>query len=285
MDKINSVIYLRVVKAIYRADRPYLNPNDGEISGTGFIIDIGKGLVVTNAHVVSNAISIIGRNYRSGKKDLSLELIGICREKDLAICKINSNDISLITQGLNPMTDLNLKIGDSLQVKPGDKVITIGYTLNSENVKITTGVVSGFETLGNALDHEGNGKEDNHSREPSYIQIDTVVDMGNSGGPLLNVNGKVIGINVGRMGYAIPSSTFLAIYNHLMSSIVVRMPTLGVEWCKTNREIMKKQTGSSSTYGIYIRKVYPDSCFDLLEKGDIVRRIDYIDTFRNSNGE
>jgi S1-C subfamily serine protease len=294
MDKINSVLSIRVTKAIYRADRPYLFAGDKETSGSGFIIDIEKGLVVTNAHVVANAISISGRSSVTGRKDLSLELLGICREKDVAICKISSSDIPLITSGLSSeqLSKLNLNFGDSMNINPGDVVISLGYPLDSENIKMTTGVISGIVSSAEIQNENSltnlNEVEDSYRRSPCYIQISAAINHGSSGGPLLILKNNeyvVIGITAGgyskaqNVGYAIPSRTFLAIYDELINNLVVKMPTLGLEWCKTNREIMKKQTGSSSTYGIYVRKVYPDSCFDLLKKGDIIRRIDYVDIF------
>jgi len=278
MDKSNSVIFLIVTKAKYDYKYPYKTFREKETTGSGFIIDISRGLILTNAHIVANAISIVGRLPKTGKKDLTLEIIGICREKDLAICKII--DISLIEQSFpNNLDSLNLKFGDSLNVKVGDKVYSLGYPLNSSNIKTTTGIVSGFERVNN------NEIEDSLTRSPTYIQFNVIINPGNSGGPLLNENGEVIGINVydKNMGCAIPSRTFLAIYSELIQSQIVKMPTLALDWCKTNREIMKKQTGTSTTYGIYVRKIYPDSCLDKLEKGDIIRRIDYVDIFQQTN--
>lgn len=285
---MNSVLSLRVIKAIYRPDRPYLNPTDKEIKGSAFIIDIEKGLVVTNAHIVGNAISIIGRLPILGRRDISLELLGICREKDLAICKIL--DLSLVTSAFSKgdLNKLNLKFGDSMEVKAEDIVTALGYPLDSSNIKITNGLVSGFEILDD--NKTLNEIEDSFLRSPSYIQISAPINHGNSGGPLLNRKGEVIGIitsgypEAQNIGYAIPSRTFLAIYNELINNQVVDLPTLGLEWSRTNRELMKKQTGTSSTYGIYVRKIYPDSCFDLLEKGDIIRRIDYLDMFWDERG-
>lgn len=299
MEKVNSVFSLTVTKGIYDAKRPYQSFKDKESSGSGFIIDINKGYVLTNAHVVRDAISIVGRLPRTGKRDISLELVGFCREKDLALIKISAADIPLITTGLSPLetSNLNLKIADSMFVKPGDSISTIGYPLDSQNIKITTGVVSGFERVEDEEEcslGETNEREDSISRSPTYIQISAAINPGNSGGPLLNNKNEVIGINAAgylyaqNIGYAIPSRTFLAIFPELLklsSSKILNMPTISLDWCRTNREIMKKQTGSSSTYGIYVRKVYPDSCLDSLERGDIIRRIDYIDYFWKANGE
>ena len=72
MEKQNSVIYLKAIKSLYNINRPYLNPCDEEIFGTGFIIDISKGLVVTCSSIVSNSISIIGRSFKTGNRDLKI---------------------------------------------------------------------------------------------------------------------------------------------------------------------------------------------------------------------
>ncbi len=273
---MHSTVSLKVIKGIYNYKRPYREFGEDETTGSGFVIDIAKGYVVTNAHVAADAVSIVGRFIKTGKKDFSLDLVGICREKDLALLRII--DLSLLS-GVE-----NLKFADSMSVRAGDKVKAIGYQ-SGNNIKVTEGVVSGFERL-----EPDQGREDSISRCPGYIQITAPVNHGDSGGPLLNANGEVIGIissgnlHAENVAYAIPSRTFLAIYRELKNGIV-KMPTLALDWCKTNREIMKRQTGNSSTYGIYVRKIYPDSCCDVLEKGDIIRRIDYMDPFWKLNGE
>ena len=276
---MNSVVSLKVIKGKYNFKRPYAGFEEVESSGTGFLIDGLKGHVVTAAHVVADAINITGRFVKTGKKDISIEIIGICREKDLALLKISSNDLELL--GKNPPT---LSFGDSMLVKPGDKVKAIGFPFGSNNVKISEGIVSGFETI-------ESDREDSITRCPAYLQITAPINPGNSGGPLLNANNEVIGITVSgkdasqNMNYAVPSRTFVAIYKELKRGGKVNMPTLSLDWCKTNREIMQKQTGKASTYGIYVRRIYPDSCCEILEKGDIIRRIDYMDFMWKPNGD
>ena len=275
---MNGVVSLKVIKGKYNFKRPYAGFEEVESGGTGFLIDGLKGHVVTAAHVVADAINIIGRFVKSGKKDLSLEVIGICREKDLALLKISSNDLSLLGKDSTP-----LKFADSMLVKPGDKVKAIGFPFGSNNVKISEGIVSGFETV-------ESDREDSITRCPAYIQITSDIYPGSSGGPLINEANEVIGIITSgkedkKQNFAIPSRTFLAIYKELKKGGKVNMPTLSLDWCKTNREIMQKQTGKASTYGIYVRRIYPDSCCEILEKGDIIRRIDYMDFMWKPNGE
>jgi len=282
----NSVLQLKVTRAIYSPSRPYLDPDDTTSSGTAFIIDIERGYIGTNAHVVADAISISGRIPKLGKRDLSIELIGISRDKDLALCKIHHDDIKLITRAISgqEIKELNMKFGDNMELKETDEVMTIGYPLGQENIKYTTGIVSGFE----ARDGPESGIEDIEDaklRSPTYIQITAAINPGNSGGPLLNKNGEVVGINAAghlyaqNLAYAIPSRTFLSIYCDLIKNLIVHVPTLSLEWNRTNRELMKLKTGDDRTYGIYVKNVYSDTCVDTLEPGDIIKRLDYQDSF------
>ena len=280
----NSVLQLKVTRARYNPSRPYGDPDDKRVSGSAFIIDIERGYVGTNAHVVSNAISISGRIPKLGKRDISLELIGICKEKDLALCKIHHDDIKLITKGIKKenIPSLNMIFGDNMELKETDEVMTIGYPLGQGSIKYTTGIVSGFESKNG--DDFGDIEDAKH-RSPTYIQITAAINPGNSGGPLLNKKGEVIGINAAgylfaqNVGYAIPSRTFLGIYCDLIKSTVVKMPTLALEWNKSSPELMEMKTGNEKTHGIFVRKVHPDSCVDSLENGDIIKRMDYQDSF------
>ena len=204
---MNSVVSLKVVKGKYNFRRPYQSFEEVESSGSGFLIDGLKGYVVAAAHVVADAISIIGRFVKLGRKDLSLELIGICREKDLALLRISMTDLPLVTQSVKD----HLKFADSMLVKLGDKVKAIGFPFGSNNVKITEGIISGFESV-------ESDREDSITRCPTYIQTTAQIYPGNSGGPLLNEANEVIGITTSstsgksqNVNFAVPSRTFLAI--------------------------------------------------------------------------
>lgn len=280
---MESVFLLKVFKEKRDYEKPYMTSEIYETTGTGFVIDIKKGYLLTNYHVISDSKYIVGRLPSTGKRDISIEVVSTCKERDLALCKIKSDEMSMISSNVVK----SLKFGDSMTVKPGDDIYTWGYPLGSSTVKLTKGVVSGFETSDKLLDlniFKGN-IEDMLSRSSAYIQVSAPFNPGNSGGPIFNKNEEVVGIiNSGEkmaesIAYVIPSRTFLSIYQTMLTSPIVKLPTLGLEWCPTSREVMKLQTGESRNYGIYIRKIYPDSCIDRLTKGDIIRRIDYEDIF------
>lgn len=280
----NSVLQLKIIKAIYEPSTPYTNPKQMIFFGSGFIIDIKRGFIITSAHIVSDAISIIGRLPKTGDMDITIELIGISREKDLALCKIKHDDLLYIIRGLTDICELNMMFDDSMNMTHGDSILTIGYPLGQSKIKYTNGIISGFESI----KHQFGNAEDTISRSPTYIQITAAINPGNSGGPLLNKNGKVIGIISGgcpctqNISYAIPSRTFLAIFHSLLKEPIVKSPTLALNWSTTNRDLMKLKTGSSSTYGIYVRSIHPDSVPNRLLEGDIIRRIEYEDPFWGS---
>lgn len=262
----NSVVALKIQKSLPNTSLPYQNFREKNIRGTGFVIDIEKGLILTNAQLVENAVSILGKISVLGKKEFGLEVLGICLEKEAAVCKITHLETFL--QQL-PSKNINLIFGDSMKVGIGGTTKTLGY--NGDNLETVPGTVRGFNSNCSSI-------EDTYQRSSSYLVVNG--DYKNLiGSPLLNSKKEVVGIHSFKSGNVVPSRTLLAVYKNLLNSPVLKMPTLGLEWCSTNRELMKLKTGSSSTYGIYVRKCHPDSCFDLLEKGDIIRRLDYSDIF------
>jgi len=141
--------------------------------GSGFVIGDGT-YVVTNYHVIENNLEEI--TVRTYQRDLLIaELLGFDEERDVALLKIADN---------YPV----LELADSDKLQPGNKVIAIGNPLGL-SFTVTDGIVS-------AVHREGpNGLEE-------YIQIDVSLNLGNSGGPLLNTAGEVVGINNFKIGNA-----------------------------------------------------------------------------------
>jgi S1-C subfamily serine protease len=132
--------------------------------GTGFVVS--EGYVVTNAHVLSGAL--FAEAITSDRKEYSTELVGYDTNLDLAVLKIKADYPPL-------------EFEDSENIQIGEKVIAIGNPLGL-SFSVSEGIVSGVNRLGE------NGLN-------AYIQTDAALNPGNSGGPLINTNGKVIGIN------------------------------------------------------------------------------------------
>ncbi len=157
--------------------------------------------------------------------------------------------------------------------------MTIGYPLGDE-LKFTTGIVSGFHNPSKGISNDE--VEDSYDRPPVFIQITAALNPGNSGGPLINKKGEVIGINAAasffaqNTGYAIGSRTLMAVYSQLLSSGgVLRVPTWGLKWNRTT-EALNEHTCGNRQSGVYIRKVLPDSMVPLKE-GDVLTKVSFKD--------
>ena len=281
----NSVLQLIVTQFHYNPKRPYAVPQDENSKASGFVIDLANGLVVTNAHVVSNAMSITGRIPKLGRRDVTLTLRGICHEKDLALVQLSSDDIRDITKTLSDPRELDVVFGDSMDTYQGQEVMTIGYPFGDQDAKYTTGIISGWKGDDEHVQDDGGAEEDAKARNVTHIQVTAALNPGNSGGPLLDREGKVIGINASgylyaqNVGYAVPSRTLLAILGSLKSNVVVSLPTLDFGWCSTTRGLTKQLCGSPSVQGVYVRRVDKDSCLRGLEPGDVITHICYEDPF------
>ena len=215
-----------VVTVINKLD-PQLNRGfSGEASGTGVIMD-RSGLIVTNNHVVAgtSALQVI---FADGRKT-DATLVGTDAISDLAVLRVS---------GAVPAVAV---LGDSTDLRPGQAVIAIGSALGDFQNTVTTGIISG---LNRKL--PGN----NGITMENLIQTDAAINHGNSGGPLLNLRGEVIGINTAvvrntgsgtdvaeGLGFAISVNTVKTITSELVSKGRVARPYLGVDSRPINRAI------------------------------------------------
>ena len=179
--------------------------------------------VVTNNHVISgsNAVEIIMSN---GKK-LSAKVVGKDTVTDLAVLKINSSSVSTVAS-----------FGDSNSIKVGETALAIGSPLGSDyTTSLTQGIVSAKKRTVATMNEAGQ-----ETGEATVIQTDAAINSGNSGGPLINLAGQVIGINsmklssssssgtsVEGMGFAIPSNEVVTIINQLISKGKIVRPAIG----------------------------------------------------------
>jgi S1-C subfamily serine protease len=182
--------------------------------GSGFVYDT-KGHVVTNAHVVDNGETFTVTMRDGSRYDATL--VGSDPSTDLAVIKMNA-----------PATKLKpLRLGDSSSLRVGDTVIAIGSPFGLEQT-VTTGIVS---ALGREM------MAPNDFAIDDTIQTDAAINHGNSGGPLLNLRGDVIGVNAqirsesggnDGVGFAIPSNTVKDIAGRLVSGGTIEHAYLGV---------------------------------------------------------
>ena len=209
---------------------PRSEPSEREFSslGSGFVIS-EDGFIVTNNHVVENA-SDIQVTFTDGKK-IEAELIAADAETDLALLKVDSNNLNY------------LEFGDSDTAKVGNWVMAIGNP-HGLGGTVTAGIVSARgRMLGGRYD--------------DFIQTDASINRGNSGGPLFNLEGKVIGVNsmiispsggsIG-IGFAIPSNLAKNIINQLKDTGEIERAWLGVRIQEVTEEIAQSLGPVSYTH-------------------------------------
>ena len=186
--------------------------------GSGFIID-AKGIVVTNNHVIKNAEDIFVRV--NGDKEYEAKIIGSDPLSDIAILEIKSDD-----------KFVPVKFGDSDKARIGDWVIAIGNPFGLGGT-VTSGIIS------------ARNRSIGLSRYEDYIQTDASINQGNSGGPLFDMNGDVIGINTAifgqagsiGIGFSIPSNSAKIVIDQLIKYGETKRGWLGVRIQTVTKEI------------------------------------------------
>jgi len=228
--------------------------------GSGVIID-PQGYVVTNNHVVEGNESLSVIMASGDKKDA--ELMGTDAFSDLAVLHVEGDHF--------PAAEL----GDSGQLQPGERVIAIGSALGNFHNTVTAGVISGLErsiAVDKSFAMEG------------LIQTDTAINRGNSGGPLVNLQGQVIGINTiiirgdsysgdvaEGLGFAIPSNTVRLVVEQLIAKGRVSRPFLGI----SHQEVTPRLAAYYNlavNHGVLVLQVAPATPASRadLEVGDVI---------------
>jgi S1-C subfamily serine protease len=212
--------------------------------GTGFVIE--EALVVTNKHVVSDTSAEYTIVDNAGERH---EVTEIYRDplNDLAILKITED------QKFEA-----LELGDSDEIRVGQTVIAIGNALGRFSNTVTKGVISG---KGRGISTGGSYGQYVEEID-NVLQTDAALNPGNSGGPLLNIDGQVIGVNVAvgvgteNIGFAIPVNTLKELVEDFTSGVDRRRPFLGITYTLLTPEMIE---GSNTPQGAYVREVIRDS--------------------------
>ena len=227
--------------------------------GSGFIIS-SEGYVVTNNHVISGAdqITVI---FNNGIDEVPAELVGTDPKTDIAVLKIDPDKVDI----------KNVNWGDSGSSRVGDIVLAIGNPLGLGGT-VTSGIISSINR-----DIGGGPYVD-------FIQTDAPINRGNSGGPLFNLDGEVIGINsmiisqtggsVG-LGFSIPSNTAKLIVEQIISFGQAKRGWLGVQIQDLTHEF-SESLGYDSTDGAFVASVSPESpaAKSNIQAGDIIIEFD-----------
>jgi serine protease Do len=231
--------------------------------GSGFIIN-KNGMVITNNHVINNAEDIL---VKVGDKEYKAKVLGADPYADIAVLKIDSKDI------FKPV-----KFGDSDKARVGDWVVAIGNPFGLGGT-VTAGIIS------------ARNRDINLTRYDDFIQTDASINQGNSGGPLFNLNGDVVGINTAILGqggsigigFAIPSNAASAVIDQLIKYGETKRGWLGVRIQEVTKEIADVEN-LKSTEGALIASIGEKSPAEKagLKAGDIILKFDgkKIDTMR-----
>jgi serine protease DegQ len=257
-------------------------------SGSGAIIDAREGIVVTNNHVVEG-----GRKFTVDLTDgriFDAVLIGTDKATDLAVLRIepstrihltgetyadgvriSANTVSRLDAPAAPLNLSEIEVVDSDQLRTGDLAFAVGYPLGLDQT-LTMGVISGL------------GRSGMGDRIEDYIQTDAAVNSGNSGGPLLDSRGRLIGINTAILSgggggndgiaFAVPSRILMYVVEQLRTVGEVRRGSTGAILGSLNAE-RSRDFGLGIVRGAVVERVAPGSSAEAagLQPGDVVTRI------------
>ena len=224
--------------------------------GSGFLIS-KDGMIVTNNHVVANATSM--KVKLQDGREFTAELVGSDPMTDIAVIQLkDAKDMPFVT--LDGANDLRV----------GDAVVAVGNPFGLGGT-VTSGIVSAV------------GRNINAGPYDSYIQTDAAINRGNSGGPLFNTDGEVVGMNTAifspsggsvGIGFSIPSATITSVVAQLQETGTVSRGWLGVQIQKMTPELAKA-LGLASQDGALVAAVQPDSPASVtdLQSGDVISAV------------
>lgn len=223
-------------------------PSVQQSAGTGIIIS-SAGLIVTNRHVVPVGTTSVSVTLSDGTQLNNVQVVGRTSASDsldVAFLKItNPNGHELVPA----------QLGDSSKMKIGDSVVAIGNALGQFQNTVTSGIISGHGRSVQASD-QGSSSSSGENLEDLF-QTDAAINEGNSGGPLVNVDGQVIGINTAvasnaqGIGFAIPINDVSGLIKSVLSTGKFQQPYLGVRYLSLTNDYAS-QLHLSVTRGAYI---------------------------------
>lgn len=260
----SSVVFIQTMSEVeYRTGGWmdwFFEPRSSQRIGSGSGVVFSKeGYIVTNNHVIQDADEI---TVIAGKKSFAAELVGRDPSSDLAVIKINSDELRVIEKG------------DSENVKVGEWVLAVGNPFNLTST-VTAGIVS------------AKGRNINILRDKfpieSFIQTDAAINPGNSGGALVNSNGELIGINTAILsrtgsytgyGFAIPVNIVKKVFNDLVKYGEVQKAFTGADFIDIDSELANR-ISIQDLDGVLVTDLKNNGAADQagLEKRDVIRKV------------
>jgi serine protease Do/serine protease DegQ len=223
--------------------------------GSGVIVDAKQGYIVTNAHVVEDANEIMVTLHDD--REVKAQIVGKDAGSDVALLKVATNNLA------------DMPLADSSKAEVGDFVIAIGNPFGLQHT-VTSGIISGLGRTG--VNPEG--YED-------FIQTDASINMGNSGGALVDLDGRLVGINTAifsrsggniGIGFAIPSNMVKSVMTQLIDHGEVRRGMLGVDIGTRITPEVAQSLGLENTKGAFVSEVTAGSAAEKagIKAGDVI---------------
>ncbi len=211
-------------------------PQTEQSAGTGIILT-SNGLVVTNRHVVPQGTTSVSVTLSNGTELSNVSVVGetsTSSSLDIAFLKINDSQGQTLTPAV---------LGDSSSVQVGDSVVAIGNALGQFQNTVTSGIISGY---GRSVQASDSGSGASSENLEDLFQTDAAINEGNSGGPLVNMNGQVIGINTAlagnaqNIGFAIPINDVKGLIQQVETTGKLQQPYIGVYYVPITSDIAQQ---------------------------------------------
>ncbi len=278
-DAVEKVYDSVVVVETFVNDKAYA-------SGTGFVFKTNDklGYIITNHHVIANA-----NKYKvifTNNKTVEATLVGSDEYSDIAVLTVNKSDVISVSE-----------IGSSSKMRVGDTTFAVGAPIDSSvySWTVTRGILSGKNRL-----VEVSGTNRNNSFIMEVLQTDAAINSGNSGGPLCNANGEVIGVTnmklassqIEGMGFAIPIEDATSYAESIISGKGVERPYLGVSLSDYSTTTSNSSSGiwrffnlETIETGVYVQTVEKDGAADKagIKVGDNIKKVNGVEVSDTSH--
>ncbi|MFI5270786.1 MAG: S1C family serine protease [Candidatus Saccharimonadales bacterium] len=226
----------------------FSQPTQEQAAGTGIILST-SGIIMTNRHVVPDGTTAVSVTLSDGTEFKDVSVLGRTSASDsldVAFLKINDLKGYKVTPAV---------LGNSSQVQVGDSVVAIGNALGQYRNTVTSGIISGYGRAVQAGDSSGASSTTENLLD--LFQTDAAINEGNSGGPLVNLNGQVIGMNTAtastaqNIGFAIPINDIVGLVNQVLKTGKFSQPYVGVRYIPLTPDVANTY-GLSETSGAFI---------------------------------
>lgn len=216
--------------------------------GSGFVVD-SKGLILTNKHVIADPEAEYTITTTGSDKEYKAKVVTVDPINDIAFLKIDNDDLPVV------------KLGDSSKIEVGETVIAIGTALGMFTNSVSKGIISGLSRKITAS--LGAGQQTEQLR--GVIQTDVAINQGNSGGPLINVEGEVLGINTAvifgaqNIGFAIPIDWAKEDLDDLKEHGRVIKPYIGLRFVMLDKKLKERHKLAVDYGALVVRDHVPNA--------------------------